>query len=264
MLQVVYKQDLCNIDYKFHQNILITLKQDYLCTDDPCQNGGTCIEGSCSNYVCDCPSSHVGDNCQTPVCQPDTCKNGGTCDVQNDILVCECLSEYTGDNCENMVDSSCKIDSDCTSDTFCEIDCPSDDYPSHKAMLFEAVTLEGVSFVSVDEARHPDLSTEFSMFAVYTQQSANRGYLIYYGTTALSRNFAIFLDSENTKLYLYYTNTTGHMQSFTIETPDLSGGYEHYLSVIYKDSIVNVYLNATILDAATLLNPDFTYGVRIK
>ena len=33
------------------------------CDPNPCQNGGTCIDG-CSSYSCSCTSSYTGDQCQ--------------------------------------------------------------------------------------------------------------------------------------------------------------------------------------------------------
>ena len=194
----------------------------------------------------------------------ETCLNGGTCSVDNNILVCECLQGFTGGDCDTVVsDIRCQGDSDCGSGYFCEIECYSDDYPSHVALLSDAVTLQGGSFVSVEEARHPDLSTEFSMFAVFNQEDNNGGYLVFYGTSGNKRNFGIFLDSLNSRLFLYYLDNEGAMQSFVISNVTIDGGANQYLSLTYKSNIVNIFLNGILLGLRDIgnSNPDFTYGV---
>eukprot|EP00045_Choanoeca_perplexa_P017953 m.272369 g.272369 ORF g.272369 m.272369 type:complete len:2262 (+) comp17678_c0_seq5:1038-7823(+) len=35
------------------------------CDSNPCQNGGTCVPGPLTSYVCNCPAGMVGDNCET-------------------------------------------------------------------------------------------------------------------------------------------------------------------------------------------------------
>ena len=54
------------------------------CDSDPCQNGGTCIEGFGPVTSCNCTSGFTGsicdnDNPNMTFCEPDLCKNGGTC-----------------------------------------------------------------------------------------------------------------------------------------------------------------------------------------
>ncbi|XP_046555224.1 fibropellin-3-like, partial [Haliotis rubra] len=59
----------------------------------PCENGGTCVSGSCQ-----CLSGYTGSFCESrePTCsQP--CENGGTCVSGS----CQCLSGYTGSFCES-------------------------------------------------------------------------------------------------------------------------------------------------------------------
>jgi hypothetical protein len=34
------------------------------CTDEPCQNGGTCSEIAGGTYVCDCPCPYEGNDCE--------------------------------------------------------------------------------------------------------------------------------------------------------------------------------------------------------
>ena len=74
------------------------------CSPDPCQNGGTCIDGVCSNFECICPPSHTGDNCEIDRCEPNPCHNGGTCGISDDDVVCECPSGYSGEFCEDDLD----------------------------------------------------------------------------------------------------------------------------------------------------------------
>lgn len=33
-----------------------------LCAENPCQNGGKCVNGG-KNYICECPSGYAGKNC---------------------------------------------------------------------------------------------------------------------------------------------------------------------------------------------------------
>ena len=35
------------------------------CDSDPCLNGGVCYKGEGSTYVCVCPGTHTGTNCET-------------------------------------------------------------------------------------------------------------------------------------------------------------------------------------------------------
>ena len=70
----------------------------YLCSSDPCRNGGTCTESS-SQYQCQCPPGFTGIGCEVNI---DECE-GITCSVLNsvchDLLLdyaCVCAHGYIG------------------------------------------------------------------------------------------------------------------------------------------------------------------------
>ena len=75
------------------------------CSNNPCQNGGTCqLTGSGSTYTCNCVSGYSGTNCQTytNACFNNPCINGGTCQVTaNGGYVCNCPGTFTGANCQS-------------------------------------------------------------------------------------------------------------------------------------------------------------------
>ncbi|XXT24974.1 pentapeptide repeat-containing protein [Sorangium sp. So ce429] len=48
-------------------------------TSNPCQNGGTCVDGV-NSYTCTCSPDFTGPSCETPACVPTTCAaQGATC-----------------------------------------------------------------------------------------------------------------------------------------------------------------------------------------
>ncbi len=70
--------------------------------DEPCQNGGTCIDGV-NSYTCECLSGFEGDDCEINIddCHAEACQNGGNCVDGVDSYTCECINGYEGENCEN-------------------------------------------------------------------------------------------------------------------------------------------------------------------
>lgn len=85
-----------------------------LCVVNLCANGGTCVTGSDSEYLCICPDDFTGDNCterETGPCSPNPCVNEGQCEVvsekrRGDVFsqyFCNCPPETTGVHCETNI-----------------------------------------------------------------------------------------------------------------------------------------------------------------
>lgn len=90
-----------------------------------CENGGTCID-TYHGYVCECPSTFIGKNCQLhkdseytfisyldqnltfffssglDACYQNNCSENGSCRVNADgnSYHCLCDTDYAGDRCE--------------------------------------------------------------------------------------------------------------------------------------------------------------------
>ena len=238
-----------------------------VCAEDmPCQNGGTCQDGLGLDYHCICPDSFGGPECDVPLpCSPNPCQNGGNCTQgSGNTYTCACPNNFSGPDCESMVSNNCSADSDCSNSTYCYFRCSSDDYPSHSAFLSEPVELKGVSFVSVEPSKFPSFTQSFTLFAVFNQTNRNRGYLAFYGTSGVARNYAVFLDHNNSIIWFYYTNTSGHPRNFSVAA-NWTSDEVHQLVVTYSHTsdIANFYLNGTMLPKGvkTLYNPNFNYGV---
>lgn len=77
------------------------------CVTNPCQNGGTCIDGI-NSFRCMCPDGWEGRLCDLNVneCRHNPCKNGGRCvDLVNDFY-CECADSWKGKTCHSR-ESQC-------------------------------------------------------------------------------------------------------------------------------------------------------------
>jgi len=112
---------------------------DY-CADDPCQNGGICINGD-DDYTCECAPGYEGTNCETEIdeCAANPCVFG-TCTDEVAGYSCACDAGYEGNNCDLDIDecapNPCQNGAICTdgidsfscdcdagySGTLCEVD----------------------------------------------------------------------------------------------------------------------------------------------
>ncbi len=73
-----------------------------ICEGNPCLNGGTCVSSG-NSFVCECPSSHMGELCAADVdhCSPNLCLNGGSCveHLNGTGFSCLCVFGYEGEIC---------------------------------------------------------------------------------------------------------------------------------------------------------------------
>ncbi|XP_071498142.1 fibropellin-3-like [Diadema antillarum] len=93
-----------NIDLR-GWNITYIADIDSCFETNPCQNGGTCLDGF-FDYSCMCPAGYSGSNCETDIdeCMSDPCMNGGTCIDGINGFTCMCALDFTGNRCENDID----------------------------------------------------------------------------------------------------------------------------------------------------------------
>jgi hypothetical protein len=73
-----------------------------VCGDEPCLNGGTCINGS-GNGTCKCPTPWTGHHCHddNSACLPNPCENNGTCDpLSPTTFSCICAQGFYGPRCD--------------------------------------------------------------------------------------------------------------------------------------------------------------------
>ena len=100
------------------------------CASSPCVNGGTCYESGQTvqafgpGYVCRCPRSYHGTNCELSVCDGLPCGQGGRCLPDDDDrrgYRCDCLLGFEGPRCDRdlrlCASSPCHSDSTCVNST---------------------------------------------------------------------------------------------------------------------------------------------------
>jgi len=71
------------------------------CVNNPCQYGGTCIDGLLT-YTCNCPTGASGHDCATVYdsCTSSPCQNGASCIVNPLNFTCTCPNGYRGNLCQ--------------------------------------------------------------------------------------------------------------------------------------------------------------------
>ena len=74
------------------------------CANNPCQNGGTCLD-LIGKYQCSCPPGTEGTLCEKNLddCYVGACFNGGFCVDEVGGFSCQCRAGYTGPRCEGDI-----------------------------------------------------------------------------------------------------------------------------------------------------------------
>jgi hypothetical protein len=67
-----------------------------------------------NSYTCTCPAGFTGVNCETNIddCASNPCQNGGTCIDGVNSYTCTCPAGFTGVNCEQCINTSATLSID--------------------------------------------------------------------------------------------------------------------------------------------------------
>ncbi|XP_048343188.1 neurogenic locus notch homolog protein 4-like [Sphaerodactylus townsendi] len=94
--------------------VLIPFARGLFCTQDPCQNGGSCLSNSSGTFSCLCLPGYMGDLCQfADPCTPGRCQNKGTCSLKNlpasspPAYTCICPPGFAGEECRETAADPC-------------------------------------------------------------------------------------------------------------------------------------------------------------
>jgi hypothetical protein len=88
------------------------------CADEPCQNGGHCVDGL-DSYQCMCAPGFEGPACgaETDECEGVPCEHDGVCTDQVNGFECDCAPGYAGPTCSENIDDC--ADTPCANDGLC-------------------------------------------------------------------------------------------------------------------------------------------------
>uniref|UniRef100_A0A914V3R5 EGF-like domain-containing protein n=1 Tax=Plectus sambesii TaxID=2011161 RepID=A0A914V3R5_9BILA len=88
------------------------------CTETSCQNNGTCVLVSDTDFECDCPVGFNGTLCESPPpCASDPCQNGGRCEEVEESFRCDCPPSTSGAYCEALLcENECHNGGECVVD----------------------------------------------------------------------------------------------------------------------------------------------------
>lgn len=74
----------------------LTCENTDRCRNNPCENGGTCIDNG-QSIECQCPDGYTGPRCEEMECP---CLNGGSCEIVEGEMSCFCPDEFLGPLCQ--------------------------------------------------------------------------------------------------------------------------------------------------------------------
>ncbi|KAK3088892.1 hypothetical protein FSP39_025053 [Pinctada imbricata] len=94
----------CNCTGTGYQGNTCSVNIDECNPISPCQNGGTCFDTQ-GSYDCQCPAGYQDKNCQeVNECLSQPCKNGGSCNDQLNAYTCDCVQGFTDPDCNTNID----------------------------------------------------------------------------------------------------------------------------------------------------------------